>query len=413
MNSLWSHRFRTLTAERAFYYLGKVVEKIALLLLLPVSYAVMHAYSLIRGKKYRIGEINAQSLGGWSYKLDGFLRRVEKNDAENQVNYIFVMHSKRIANKYFYELMKRHVNVIENPFVRLMLLPLARVHNSFQAKGLTNCTEKIGQSLEAVPWFNDHDIARGEHLLKELGLDSKDAWYVCFFARDNAYNESTSVGAELDYYKTYHACRNADIDNYITAIKFILENGGYVIRMGSVVKKRISYFHPRLIDYPFSGYRSDFADVYLACHCKFFIGNGSGILDLSGISDVPIGMVDLPQYYAGITRKNMLYIPKLMKFSYNGEYVSVKKYFDLFEPSSLTSLDIIEIMKKNDIIFEDNSENDILMITKAFYQRFVTKSVTDEEWAAWQEGADCCRPFFHKGCCYIWGPFIDKHRYLM
>lgn len=409
MSLFLRHRFRMLTAKKVFFYLCKIVEKIVLLLLFPVSYAFISAYSLIQGKSYRVVEINAKPLGGWSYSLDGLLRRA-RSGAGNQSDYLFVMRDMRIANYYFYELMNRHVHVIQNPFARFLLLPLVRIQNNFQAREYDFRTEEFERDMEAFPWFNDQDRARGELLLKEMGLDSKDAWFVCFFARDDAYNESMSEGPELDYYKTYHSCRNADIDNYIKAIKFILENGGYVIRLGSVVKKRISYTHPRLIDYPFSGYRSDFADVYLACHCKFFIGTSSGVVDLSGISDVPLGMVDYPLYYAVLARENMLYIPKLLKFSYNGEYVSVKKCFDIFEGFSLSRIvSIIDAMKRNDVVLEDNSEDDILMITQAFYQRFVTKSITDEQWKVWQEGGGSCRPF-HENHCHIWGPFVEKYR---
>lgn len=403
-----SNRLRTLTTKRAFFYLRKIAGKITLLLLFPISYVSLSAYSLIRGKKYRVAGINAKHLGGWSYSLDGFLRKV-KNSTENQINYLFVMNSREIANSYFYELMKRYVNVVENPFTRLILLPLAKMQNRFQTKEYGYLTEEIDKHMEAFPWFNGQDRTKGELLLKNLGLDSRDAWYVCFFARDNAYNESTAVGDELTYLETYHGCRNSDIDNYITAIRFILENGGHVIRMGSVAKKRISYSHPRLIDYPFSMYRSDFADIYLATHCKFFIGAGSGIVDLSVISDVPLGMVDIESYDVRAVRQNMLYIPKLMKCRSTGKYVSVKKYFDIFDESTLsTAITRIKEMKKNDIIYEDNSGDDILMITKAFYERFITKSVTDKEWAAWQEGGDCCRPFY-RNYCHIWGQFIDKH----
>ena len=77
----------------------------------------------------------------------------------------------------------------------------------------------------------------------------------------------------------YHDYRNSSIDNLRELSEmFVTKYGFAVIRIGSNPEKRIEWnkFQEDIIDYPFSGYRSEEFDIELIAGCEFFISNGGG-----------------------------------------------------------------------------------------------------------------------------------------
>ena len=388
----------------------KLVELLHLLLF-PFVYLAVVAYSTAKGKKYYFAEGQTRHLGGWGITVDAFLRRTRGKP--KHVEYVFVIHRDQIPNAYFYELMKRQVRVVDSPILGFVLLSLARIANPLRHTLEFLRPAEIGR-YPPIKWFGEQDHARGRDLLTRLGICGKDAWYVCFFARDNAYFEAHSSGAALDYFKTYHSCRNSDIDAEIKAMRFILDRGGYVIRIGSVASKPVGFSHPRLIDYPFSPYRSDYADIYLPCHGKFIIGQGSGVVCLSCIVDMPRGWVNEPVMVSCfpdesiVFRKNVLFIPKLMRFRDSGKYVSVREYRELLGSSSVGSIvHFINALNQYNIVHEDNSEEDILLVTTAMYNEFVLGNTESGS----ERGV-----FFDAGLNHgneIWPEFLKRHPELL
>lgn len=388
LNHILAHRLRTLSAEKLGRFAGRVLVNAIHGVLFPVVYLAVRFYAVLKGQKYRFGSINLSSIGG-SLQLDGFLRRTRRR-AEN-IRYVFVPRYERVINSYFYELMKRHVTVVDSPLLKFFLTSLARVPSDLR---FTDEVAYIrpGETGLYPPfsWFNEQDHVRGKALLSNLGITVKDGWYVCFFARDNAYNEVYNFGDERSYNLTYHATRNSDIATYERAMKFVLDQGGYVIRMGMVVKKQVGFEHSRLIDYPFTKYQSSFADVYLMCHGKFVIGSESGITCLSSILDVPLGSVNNCAFEPGYGRKNTIFIPKLVKSRTTGQTLSISQYERL--PSGAENGILHRgLFEANNLCYSDNSEEDILQVTEAMYRQFVESS---EGFESSQAGTELIWPDF-------------------
>lgn len=371
MSPLLAHRLRTLSVRKLVRIAMSLTARGIYASLFPFAYVAVQVYAKLNDKQYRFGIVNLSSIGG-SLMLDAFLRRTR--DHSKNIRYIFVLRYGPVINPYFYELMKRHVTVIETPLLRFFLTSLVRVPNPLCVTDLLDYIgpTEVGQ-YPPTNWFNKQDHMRGRTLLEKLGVTAPDAWYVCFFARDNSYNETYNTGDERNYNLTYHSSRNSDIDTYEDAIKFVLEQGGYVIRMGMVVSKPVGFKHPRLIDYPFSEFRSDFADVYLMCHGKFVIGCGSGIVDLSSIVDMPLGCVNNYLFWLGYERENMIFIPKMIQSTVTGKYLSTASYQRLFAKGTGADNIIVHIgiMKKNKLRYVNNSPADILFITTAMHQKFI------------------------------------------
>lgn len=339
------------------------------------------------------------NLGGVAWQLDAFIRR--QSAEPDDLNYLFIAKSGAVANSYFLELLKRKLTFIENRWLVLLLRPVGEIRNplNFRQQLRYPTSEEIGR-YPCAEWFNAEDHARGRILLGQMGLAKPDAWYVCFFARDNAYAEQTSSGSVLEHYLTYHTCRNSRIEAQTEAMEFILARGGFVIRIGNLSKTPVPIRHPRLIDYPFSQFRSEFADIYIVCHAKFVIGDASGIVDVSLIRDTPFGWINEVFYFCSSYRKNAICIPKLICSEATGKVLTLAEFADLLPkcPKSLLG-EMVDRMRERGLIYLDNSSEDILAVTKAMYHEFVSASALPTPKHAYCVTAPED----------IWPPFLELH----
>ena len=207
--------------------------------------------------------------------------------------------------------------------------------------------------------FTQDEIQRGRELLKNMNVDMDNDNYVCIFARDNAFLDRTMPHNNWGH----HDRRNSDIDSFIEAIKFLIEKGLTVIRVGSIVQKPISYSHPRLIDYPLSEHQCEFLDVFLIGTCKFFLGASSGISDVAIPFDIPRLNVDMAEFGIAPTGKKCLYIPKKHKYTKTGQYLHFKEAFVI--KLKQYSINFQEL----GLELEDNSPDDILKATEEMLAR--------------------------------------------
>lgn len=381
-------------AGSTFRFLSRFLQCIQLLLVYP---AVL-LYSVVKGKKYYFSRIAATNIGGFAQSVDAFLRRTSNN--HENIEYIFLVQGQKVANEYFYGLVKRKLHILENPILKRVLLPMVVTNNPLNVT--LSMTYLRADELEKYPrisWFDEYDHLRGKELLNQLGI-SGDAWYVCFFARDNAFGRTHYSSQEASAVESFHSCRNSDIDTYIKAMQFILDQGGYVIRIGNIVEKPVALKHPRLIDYPFSQYKSDFADIYIPCHCKFIVGNASGIVDLTWIVDKPYGRVNEPIYALKWPRPDLIFIPKFIKDKENGKCLTIDEFNELFDINRVN--DFYALMKQRNLVYVNNSEEDILQVTQAMYRLYVLgeHGSADRPKVGIMDGK-------HTG--YIWPPFLTSH----
>lgn len=394
-----------------FHLIARNLEYFCNWAVFPLVYLIATIYLAITNKRIRVFEIDTRHIGGWVATLDSYLRRGQ-SECHQTTKDIFLANPKQISNKFFFDLMKSKVQVVTNFPIRILLTPLARITSKFRLIGSAEVLKLNDDSFQkptSIQWFSHEHHVEGRDLLRRMGITFGQSWYVCFSARDSAYNENLT--RQLDAYKLHHQCRDSDINTYRKAIDYIISKGGYVIRMGSVVKNRVAYSHPHFIDYPFSTFKSDFADFYLACHCNFSVGNASGAIDLSRITDVPMAMVNYYLWgFMDIGRRDRLTIPKLIKYKESGDYISIRDYFALFhKPNSM--FDLMYTMENLGLTFEDNSEDDILEITKAMYRRFIERSISDAEWAEWQRGSS--QALAIDKLAIMWPKFIESHPHLL
>lgn len=153
--------------------------------------------------------------------------------------------------------------------------------------------------------FTENELQYGQKELQRLEVPHNNP-YICFHARDAAYLNTYQPQANWDY----HSYRNADISNYVPAVEKLVGKGYFAIRMGRFVGKKLQTDNPRIIDYAAKG-GTDFLDMYLGAHCRFFIAGSDGLAEIPIIFRRPVVWIDFVPFSAvHLVAKGQLFIPK-------------------------------------------------------------------------------------------------------
>lgn len=120
------------------------------------------------------------------------------------------------------------------------------------------------------------DVSRGFKVLESMGVPLG-SWFVCIHARERSTKPN----------KTQHNYRDVDIATYTAACKEIVRRGGWVLRMGDSSMKPYKPFDG-VIDYIHTEYHSDFMDIFLSSHCRFFLGCNSGLAAVPTLFKIPL-----------------------------------------------------------------------------------------------------------------------------
>lgn len=265
--------------------------------------------------------------------LDSYFKSERMNGVINR-KYIFdIPPNFKIPNPYFLRLWAHSIDNISrseiSPFItneeRILLQDdfwaalyksdEALMFNEYGAVVQEKWSNFSSQPLVSIP---DEDILNGNQILRKMGI-SEGVWYVCLHVREPGFHQG--------WHDQNPGTRNADIETYYDAIDLITSKGGFVIRLGDKSMRPLKAT-PGVIDYPFTEFKSDFMDIFLCATCRFFIGTNSGLGLIPPIFNKLCVLtnwspVAIPQWYAGD-----LVVPKLIKESKTGRYLSFKELFE-------------------------------------------------------------------------------------
>ncbi|OLY63958.1 TIGR04372 family glycosyltransferase [Leptospira santarosai] len=209
--------------------------------------------------------------------------------------------------------------------------------------------------------FNREEELFGETELRRWGVP-KGAKFVTILARDSLYTKEK----DPNHNWSYHDYRNTDINAYEKAVKFLVDSGYYVFRMGSKVKDKFSFEHQNVFDYAVNGMRNDFMDIYLGAKCEFCLTMGSGWDSIPFIFRRPIVYVN--------------FVPIGYIYSYSKRYITIsKKYFSVNENRELTLKEIVSRglynlfdssqYVKNGIKLIENTHDEIYEVVVEMFER--------------------------------------------
>ena len=199
-----------------------------------------------------------------------------------------------------------------------------------------------------------------------------------------------------------HDYRNIDFKYFKKTAEYLINNNFFVIRVGSLADKKSDLKNENFLDYPFSNYKSDFMDLYIAYKSYLLISSSSGIDDIYQSFRKPIlwpilfPIKDIRSsnkfYMSGFRHLqdksgNKLTFKEILKlnldYCYN-EALLRKENLHLCEPDEQEILDITKDMLKllnNNYVLTQNEKNLELKFFRIFnksgffnkYQRFHRK----------------------------------------
>jgi putative glycosyltransferase (TIGR04372 family) len=349
--------------------------------------------------KYKTVKINIMTtdrIGHLACEIEPLLR-LEQSDEKNCL-YISISLPVKVANTYLYDLLKSHTNIVESSFwyhfyrTRPMLLDQYfylefpyDLNNTFRGKSSLDVNAQgcknlinIYESYPSVVHIPLPDVDFGWSLLSKLGIEKTDK-IVCLHIRDNDYLASKYPNHDF----SYHDYRDTKIESYSLAIRYLIDHGYKVIRIGaksnqSLPSKDLTNYFDFCLDR--NEEYGDFLDLFLLSICNFFIATTSGPLSVAAIFDTPTLTVNSVPYFPGFGR-NSRFIPK--RLLQNGSEVNM---LDVCAGKTLSSSDIKPLiftfdskgLSENGYEYVNNNEDDIHDAVKEFSLQIKNREIQND-----------------------------------
>ena len=321
------------------YNLFKIIIGLLFLLLIIILYPII---------KIKIIEIETRAIGHSSISLEIFLAEI-KNGIINKKRTIFLCFTnKRIANNFLLNKWKNYFYVKNFFFLEIAWIVLTkyyfigkfflpyrnwRNHEIWQIRDINNLLPNTKPFIT----FNEHENLNGKRLLSKLGIKDSNK-YFCFFAKDEAYRNQFETENGKD------SIRNSEIKNQLNGVQLIVNSNFKAVRVGNVVKEKLTIKNANIIDYSSSKLKSDFLDIYLIFHCSFIISTGSGIENLAVLNRKKILRVNFTDLLSLNNIPNDIYFPIILP----------KKFYDLKKKKILTFKESFRLKLYNDFLTKKN-----------------------------------------------------------
>ena len=283
----------------------------------------------------RMGILESSRIGHFVADPSIFLaRRALQSRDEHTFDLLFLPEPS--CNKQWARMVRQHLVV--HPCVRYLerfnrYIPGAAFHNLPLASLTGNyAVYSPLQSTSVRLAFASGDEIVAKAWLRRRGWQEGEP-FVCLAIRDSAYLSShptLNVVASADRW-SYHDYRDSDIDTCVEAVQALVEMNYWVIRMGKVSHKPLSYRHNKVIDYPFVEDQDDLMDIWLSANCHMFISTSTGIDTIALIYGRPIVFINALPFVGCVPPFNNnvlchLWVPKHLSWKHNGSPLKLKEY---------------------------------------------------------------------------------------
>jgi len=334
-------------------------------------------------KVIRFSFINSHRLGHFAQEWELFYQL----NIRKKYNVVLLSFQRDISNKFLAKMIRRKIFILPSKFIKIIQLLnnsiFGNIDHEFKFHDLIYDTsfnkKNILKNNKPSLDFTKEEIIHGNNILK-LFRPKK---IVGIIVRDENY---LGLGSK---FKDSNNGRNSNIDDLILGIKYLEKKGYTVFRMGKIVKNKMKYTSPNVIDYANSKIRSDFMDLFLIKKCKFFISTGCGLdagamlfrkpilyLNYMGCTDTTYGTNrDLFAYKKLLNKKTRRYL-KLSSIIKNDldkitdRSVLKKKNIDVIK---LNKSEIKNIIKEMEKFYQHKKYTKIQKIFELKYRNLVSE----------------------------------------
>jgi putative glycosyltransferase (TIGR04372 family) len=269
--------------------------------------------------KINFGYFSSGRIGHFALDL-AFTIAQDKYRKKNEINLYYLQD--KVCNTQLKIIAKRELNV--NQYYKYfvysyMLLGFTSqiVQPGRHTNGSRDTTGLMLNSKYNILLSNKENDT-SESYMKSHGWKHTDK-FVCLNVRDSAFfNEKVT---------SRHAYRNSNIADYEDTIKYLIDLGYWVIRMGKKVNSPIKIKHKKIIDYGMDPNRSDLLDIWLSKNCEFFISTSTGIDGVAIMFKKPIVIVNLLPIAHIYSWCNGITAPKKLFWS-NGNQLTLTEYLN-------------------------------------------------------------------------------------
>ena len=263
----------------------------------PILILMRVIYPLV---SIKLHPINSQRLGHFLADVESFLLEQKHNLNKERWKINIFIHFylpdpesvQHVCNDQVDTMIRKVIFIMPN----FLAYPLYYFNNLFSdkdkfiAKVILPGTDPMGLYDLYPPqlYLNKEEANKGEEMLSKIGIP-KNSKFVCLNVRDNAYLKKNFPKKDF----SYHDYRNWKISNFEEAIKYLISEKIYVIRVGKKSEEKLNIESEYFIDVT-NNILPDLFDVYVGSHCYFCISTQSGFDAIPYVFRKPIAYLVVP-----------------------------------------------------------------------------------------------------------------------
>jgi putative glycosyltransferase (TIGR04372 family) len=223
---------------------------------------------------------------------------------------------------------------------------------------------KIYRASCRVLDLNSLENQQAQSTLKKFGVLPADK-VVCLHVRDAEYLDKLS---RKDF--SYHDYRDVDIQSYELAVKYLIDKGFKVIRIGVSSNQVLNIQTPSYLD--MTQFSADderaLAEIYLIRNCVFYIGTTSGPASVAAAFDTPTLLVNTTPIWHHYGLKSRSIFKFIQRENQTLNFIDIANGLTITDSVDKKIIDCFDghELDKNDLRYIDNTQEDILAAVVEF-----------------------------------------------
>jgi putative glycosyltransferase (TIGR04372 family) len=361
---------------------------------------------------YRRVPIYVERIGHLASEFDCFLKEHALGRLPER-RWFVVAPRRKVANPCLLDYWKRHVSVIQSPWICAVLSAMGRhglmeldISHYIPISGLRGAATYYsvlaawGDRPPLLALDEDHR-RKGRELLRQMGIPLE-AWFVAVHAREPGF----SVQDERA-----HAHRNSDILKLVPAIREIRRRGGWVVRMGDSTMRPFPLMDG-VVDYAAHPSRCDWMDVFLCAEARFFVGSTSGLFFVATAFGKPCVLANMIPSSTLAFAPADLCILKLIWSDRLSRYLTFPEIFS----QPVANYRFADLFTKDGLRVDENTEEELCELVIEMFERLDEAHVeTNYDQARQQKFFTLIRQehFCYRAASRVCSRFLVRHQDLL